>query len=145
MTNNIKNIEILMIEDNPDDIRLTLESFYEFKIKNNLHIIKNGQDAIDFLYKKGKYSSVPSPDLILLDLKLPKKNGFEVLKEIKSDKNLQKIPVIIFSTSDTKENICKAYELQANCYIVKPIEFNQFLLTIKLIADFWLSIAKIPE
>lgn len=137
-------IEILLVEDNPGDVRLTIEAFKEGKVCNKLNVVEDGAEAMLYLHNEGKYSNVPKPDLILLDLNLPKKDGREVLVEIKSDKELKKIPVVILTTSQAEQDILKSYELNANCYVSKPVEFNQFLNVIKSIEDFWLSVVKLP-
>ena len=137
-------IEILLVEDNPGDIRLTKEAFNECKVYNNLHTVVDGEEAMAFLLREGKYSDSPRPDLILLDLNLPKKDGREVLRDLKSDENLKSIPVVILTTSQDEEDILRAYGLNANCYICKPIDLDQFSKIIKAIEDFWLSIVKLP-
>jgi len=140
----IKPIEILLVEDNPGDIRLTQEALKDAKIINNVNLAKDGVEAISFLRREGKYAGVVRPDLILLDLNLPKKNGLEVLEEIKSDLDLKRIPVVILSVSKLEEDIIKTYNNYANCYIIKPVDLNQFLEVIKSIEDFWLTIVKLP-
>lgn len=138
-------IEILLVEDNPGDIRLTQEVLKEGKIQNNLRIVENGVEAISFLHKDGKYSSALTPDLILLDLNLPKKDGREVLQEIKNDDELKKIPIVVLTTSQAEEDILKVYNLNANCYISKPVELDEFINVVKSVEDFWLSIVKLPS
>lgn len=138
-------IEILLIEDNPGDVRLTQEVFNEFKLANNLHVVNDGVEAIKLLNRDVQYLDVPLPDLILLDLNLPKKDGREVLEEIKADKDLKYIPVVILTTSKAEEDIFKAYDLYANCYITKPVDLDQFITVIKSIEDFWFSIVKLPK
>lgn len=140
----IKIIDILIIEDNPGDARLIKEVLKEGKILNSLHIVKDGVQAVNFLHKKNGYSNVPTPDLIILDLNLPKKDGREVLSEIKADNTLKKIPVVIMTISQAEEDILRSYNLHANCYITKPLDFNQFIKVIKSIEDFWFSIVKLP-
>ena len=140
----IKPIEILLVEDNPGDIRLTQEALKDAKIINNVNLAKDGVEAISFLRREGNYTGAVRPDLILLDLNLPKKNGLEVLKEIKSDLDLKRIPVVILSVSKLEEDIIKSYNDYANCYIIKPVDLNQFLEVIKSIEDFWLTIVKLP-
>jgi two-component system, chemotaxis family, response regulator Rcp1 len=137
-------IEILLVEDNPGDVRLTLEALNEAKIKNNLHIAKDGVVAFEFLKRENEYSDVPQPDLILLDLNLPRKDGRELLSDIKKDKNLRRIPVVVLTTSKAEEDILKTYELYANCYITKPVDLDQFIKIIGAIEDFWLTIVKLP-
>jgi len=141
----IEPIEILLIEDNPGDVRLTQEVFSEFKMHNNLHIVNDGVEALKLLYRDEQYIDVPLPDLILLDLNLPKKDGREVLEEIKADKNLKHIPVVVLTTSKAEQDIFKAYDLHANCYITKPVELDQFIAVIKSIKDFWFTIVKLPK
>lgn len=141
---NTKSFVILLIEDNPGDVRLTKEAFNESKFFHDLYVAKDGEEAIDFLSKKGKFQEAPRPDLILLDLNLPKKNGREVLSEIKNDSKIKHIPVVVLTTSEAEEDIIKSYELHANSYITKPVEFDQFLKKIKKIEDYWLSIVKLP-
>ncbi len=138
-------IEILLVEDSPGDVRLTQEALKESKLKNNLHVVGDGAEAMNFLYKKGKYADMPRPDLILLDLNLPKKDGREVLAEVKSDENLKLIPVVILTVSRSEEDILRSYGLHANCYITKPIDFNQFISVVKAIENFWFSIVKLPS
>lgn len=140
----IKPIEILLVEDNPGDIRLTQEALKDAKIINNVNLAKDGVEAISFLRREGNYTGAVRPDLILLDLNLPKKNGLEVLEEIKSDLDLKRIPVVILSVSKLEEDIIKSYNDYANCYIIKPVDLNQFLEVIKSIEDFWLTIVKLP-
>ena len=140
-----KIIEILLIEDNPGDARLTQEALKDGKMKNNLHIVYDGVEAADFLFKRNKYKDAPRPDLIILDLNLPKKNGHEVLAEIKVDETLKSIPVVILTTSKAEEDILKSYNLQANCFLTKPIDLIEFLEMIKSIEGFWLTIVKLPK
>lgn len=141
----LKMIEILLVEDNPADIRLTKEAIRESKIANNLNIVKDGVEAIDFLKNKGKYSNATRPDLILLDLNLPKINGFEVLNKIKQDRDLKRIPVVILTISDNHEDLLRAYDLYANCYVNKPMDITEFYKIVKSIGNFWFSIVKLPE
>lgn len=140
----VRPIEILLVEDSPGDVRLTKEGIKESKMKNNLHVVGDGVEAMAFLRKKGKYANMPRPDLILLDLNLPKKDGREVLAEIKSDEDLKHIPVVVLTISKAEEDILRAYGLHANCYIVKPIDFDQFIKVVKSIEDFWFTIVKLP-
>jgi chemotaxis family two-component system response regulator Rcp1 len=141
----IKPIEILLVEDSPGDARLTREAFKDSKVLNNLHLVKDGVEAMDFLRKEGQHADAIRPDLILLDLNLPKKNGMEVLAEIKADPNLKRIPVIILTVSKAEEDILRSYNLHANCYITKPIELSKFFEAVKGIEDFWLAIVKLPD
>jgi CheY-like chemotaxis protein len=139
-----KPIEILLVEDSPLDIKLTQEALIEGKVKNNLHVVMDGEDAMDFLRKTGKYQGVPRPDIILLDLNLPRKDGREVLAEMKSDPDLRRIPVVILTTSRAEEDIVKTYDLHVNCYVTKPVDMNQFLEVIKSISNFWLTVVALP-
>jgi CheY-like chemotaxis protein len=144
MTNGVHPIEILLVEDNPGDVRLTIEALKEAKVCNCLHVVEDGVAATDFLYRKGEYASAPRPDLILLDLNLPKKNGREVLAEIKSDPALRAIPVVVLTTSQAEEDVLRAYALQANCYITKPVGFDQFANIVRAMEEFWLTIVTLP-
>jgi chemotaxis family two-component system response regulator Rcp1 len=138
-------INILLVEDNPGDVRLTVEALKEGKVYNRLHIAKDGMEAMEFLNRAGKYYDVPRPDLILLDLNLPKKDGHEVLAEIKEDPLLKRIPVVVLTGSKAGEDILKTYNLHANCYITKPVDWEQFITVVKSINDFWLTIVKLPS
>jgi len=137
-------IEILLVEDSPADIMLTEEALQESKLINNLSIVVDGEEAMAFLRKEGKYDSVPKPDLILLDLNLPKKTGREVLAEIKSDPLLRLIPVVIMTVSQDERDIFESYRLHANCYIRKPVKFGEFMEIVKSIEDFWFTIVTLP-
>lgn len=137
-------IEILLVEDNPADVRLTQEALLEEKLVNNLNVVNDGVEALAFLRKEGKFADAVRPDLILLDLNLPKKDGREVLEEIKNDDNLKCIPVVVLTISDAEADILKSYDLHANCYITKSIDLTQFSRVVKSIQDFWLTIVKLP-
>lgn len=139
-----KPIEILLVEDNPGDVRLTREAFKEGKVLNNLNVVEDGAEAMAFLRQQGKYADVPRPDLILLDLNLPKKDGREVLPEIKEDTNLKRIPVVVLTTSKAEQDILKTYNLHANCYVTKPVDLEQFISVVRFVQHFWLSIVKLP-
>ena len=141
---NGKPIVILLVEDNPGDVRLIQEVLKEAKVKNDLHVVYDGGDALAFLRREGKYKDVPRPDMILLDLNLPKKSGHEVLADIKADENLKQIPVVILTVSKNDEDIIKSYNLHENCFITKPMDLNQFLNVVKAIEDFWFTIVKLP-
>ena len=141
---NAKDVEILLVEDNPGDVRLTREALKDWKMRNTLHVVEDGEEALSFLYKKGKYTNAPQPDLILLDLNLPKKDGEEVLFEIKENPGLKRIPVVILTTSKAEEDILKTYDLHANCYITKPVDFDQFISVVQKIEDFWFAIVRLP-
>lgn len=137
-------IEILLVEDNPGDVRLTQEALRDAKVQNRLHVVADGIEATSFLRRQGKHAGAPRPDLVLLDLKSPKKSGREVLAEIKQDPSLKSIPVVILTTSAAEEDILRSYELHANCYITKPVGLDQFLKVVKTIDNFWLAIVKLP-
>lgn len=137
-------IEILLVEDNPGDVDLTREALERGKIKNLLHVAVNGEEAMAFLRHKGKHAHAPRPDLVLLDLNLPRMDGREVLNQIKSDEDLKRIPVVVLTSSKAEEDILKVYNLHANCYITKPIDLLQFLKVVHVIEDFWFTIVKLP-
>lgn len=138
-------IEILLVEDNPGDVRLTLEALKESKVHNNISVVTDGVEALAFLRREDKFSNSPCPDIVLLDLNLPKKTGIEVLTEIKSDDELKHIPVVILTTSKDEEDILKTYTQHANAYVTKPVDFDKFLHVVKSIEDFWLNIVKLPH
>ncbi len=138
-------IEILLVEDNPGDVRLTREALKDAKMHNDMHVAEDGVEAISFLRREGKYANSPRPDLILLDLNMPKKDGREVLAEIKADETLKGIPVVVLTTSRSEQDILKAYDLHANCYITKPVDLDRFIAVVKSIEDFWLTIVKLPR
>jgi CheY-like chemotaxis protein len=137
-------IDILLVEDNPGDIRLTLEALKENKMNNTLHVVKDGVQAMAFLNREGEHSDAPRPDLILLDLNLPRKDGREVLSEIKADASLRRIPVVILTTSQAEEDILRTYNLHANCFVTKPVDLDQFIKVVQSIEQFWLTIVKLP-
>jgi two-component system, chemotaxis family, response regulator Rcp1 len=137
-------VEILLVEDNLADIRLTQEVFKEGKVRNQLSVVRNGEEALAFLRQEGHFASVLRPDMILLDLNLPRKDGRAVLAEIKADPDLKRIPVIILTTSQAESDLIQTYDLHANCYIVKPVELDQFIEAVKRIEGFWLQIVKLP-
>lgn len=141
----IKTIEILLVEDNPGDIRLTREVLKDGKIPNRLYVVDDGEKAIAFLKQVPPYTQTPHPDLILLDLNLPRRGGLEVLNVVKTNQALMHIPVIIFTTSQAEEDIMSAYNLHANCYITKPINLDQFIQSIRSIEDFWLTMVQLPS
>ena len=138
-------IEILLVEDNPGDERLTREALKEGKVYSTLHWVKDGVEAIDFLNRRGKHASAPRPDIILLDLNLPKKDGREVLQEIKSADELKRIPVVILTTSKAEEDVLRTYNLHANCYVTKPVDLEQFIVVVKSIDMFWLTVVTLPN
>jgi len=142
---NLDTINILLVEDSLGDIRLTQEAFLEAKVRNKLNVCKDGVEAMAFLHKEREYADSPTPDLILLDLNMPRKNGMEVLQEIKADDELKTIPIVILTTSSADADIAKSYGLSANCYISKPVDFEQFVKVIQSIEDFWLTVVKLPK
>lgn len=138
-------IEILLVEDSPSDANLAIKKLKTAKVLNNLHWVDDGESAMEFLRREGKYTNAPRPDLILLDLNLPGMDGREVLAEVKSDPDLKRIPVVVLTTSDSEQDILKAYNLNANCYITKPVDIHQFINIMSLIENFWLTTVKLPE
>ena len=140
----MKSIEILLVEDNPGDADLAREALETSKVCNTLHVVSDGEAAMAFLRRQGKYADAPRPDLVLLDLNLPKKDGREVLAEIKADHDLKRIPVVILTTSKAEEDILKTYNLHANCYITKPIDLDQFIKVVQSIEEFWFTIVRLP-
>ena len=137
-------IEILLVEDNPGDVRLTREALKEAKIRNRLSVAGDGVEAMAFLRREGVYSTAPRPDIVLLDLNLPRKDGRQVLADVKADPELRRIPVVILTTSKAEEDILKTYDLHANCFITKPVDFDQFVKVVQSIEHFWLSIVTLP-
>jgi len=137
-------IEILLVEDSPDDACLTVDALREGRVRNNVTVIEDGVTAMAFLRREGRYAAAPRPDLILLDLNLPRKNGREVLTEIKQDLNLRRIPVVIMTSSDDEKDILAAYNLYVNCYVTKPVDLDQFIRVVKSIEHFWFSVVKLP-
>jgi CheY-like chemotaxis protein len=138
-------IEILLVEDNPGDVRLTIEALKDGKVSNRLHVVKDGVEALVFLRQEGPYAAAPRPDVILLDLNLPKKDGRQVLEEIKADEHLRRIPVVVLTTSSSEQDILRTYDLHANCYITKPVDLEQFIDVVRGIEDFWLTVVKLPN
>ena len=141
----MKPVDILLVEDSPGDADLAREALEESKLKNNLFVVTDGIQAMEFLHRKGDYADVPRPDLVILDLNLPRKDGREVLKEIKEDDNLKRIPVVILTTSKAEEDVLKTYNLHANCYISKPLDLDKFLEVVHAIENFWMSIVVLPN
>ncbi len=137
-------IEILLVEDSPADVLITREAFEDAKLLNALHVVEDGVQALEFLRRQGSYADAPRPDLILLDLNLPRKNGREVLAEIKADPQLKSIPVVILTTSSLDEDVLNAYDLHANCYVIKPVGFDNFFKAVQSIQDFWFSVVTLP-
>ena len=140
----LRAVEILLVEDNPGDVRLTTEVLKDAKLCNNIHVVGDGVEAVDFLHRRGDYHAAVRPDLILLDLNLPRKDGREVLEEIKGDSALKHIPVVVLTTSSAEQDILKSYALHANCYITKPVDLDQFAKVVLSIEEFWFSIVKLP-
>lgn len=141
----VRPIEILLVEDSPSDADLTIETLNDGKILNNLHVVEDGVEALEFLLRQGQYADAPRPDLVLLDLNLPRKDGREVLLDIKSNPELAAIPVVVLTTSAAEEDIVKSYQLHANCYVTKPVGLEEFISIIKLIESFWLAAVKLPS
>lgn len=144
MTVEMNEVEVLLVEDNPGDVRLTMEALKEAKMHNRVNVVMDGIEAMEFLRKEGKYADATRPDLILLDLNLPRKNGREVLAEIKADEELKCIPVVVLTTSEAEQDILKAYKLHANCYVSKPVDLDQFIKVVRSIESFWMTVVKLP-
>jgi chemotaxis family two-component system response regulator Rcp1 len=144
MVDENRPVEILLVEDNPGDERLTREALKEGKVYSNLHWVKDGVEAMEFLRHEGKYKDVPRPDIILLDLNLPKKDGREVLQDIKNDDALKRIPVVVLTTSKAEEDVLRTYNLHANCYVTKPVDLEKFIVVVKSIDVFWLTVVTLP-
>lgn len=138
-------VDILLVEDNAGDVRLTREALNEGKVLNNLHVVVDGVQAMAFLRREDPYGEATRPDVVLLDLNLPKKDGREVLGEIKADPNLMRIPVVVLTTSEAEKDVLQAYDLHANSYIIKPVDFDQFIKVMESVEDFWLTIVKLPS
>jgi CheY-like chemotaxis protein len=145
MENNTQPIEILLIEDNPGDARLTIEAMREAKVRNRIHVVEDGVEAMEFLRRQGRHSAALRPDLILLDLNLPRKDGREVLAEVKADPDLKRIPVVVLTTSRAEEDVLRAYDLHANCYVTKPVDLEQFMKIVKQIDEFWVKVVTLPR
>jgi CheY-like chemotaxis protein len=138
-------IEILLVEDSPGDVTLTIEALRDAKVANNLHVARDGEEALRFLRREGAYADRPRPDLVLLDLNMPRKDGREVLAEMKADPVFKRIPVVVLTTSQSEDDVAAAYNLAANCYVAKPVDLDQFLGVVRAIDDFWLSLVKLPS
>lgn len=138
-------IDVLLVEDDPGDELMTREAFEDNKIRNNLHVVRDGEAALDFLYRRGEHTSAPRPDLILLDLNLPKYDGRQVLEKIKSDSDLQDIPVVVLTTSAAEEDILRSYKLHANAYVTKPVDLDQFIAAVRQIDDFFVQVVRLPR
>jgi CheY-like chemotaxis protein len=137
-------IEVLLVEDDPGDVLMTQEAFEEHKVRNNLAVVNDGSEAIAYLRREGQYAGVPRPDLILLDLNLPRRDGREVLAEIKNDPDLRQIPVVVLTTSQADEDIVRSYQLHANAYVTKPVDFDRFIAVVRQIDEFFVSVVKLP-
>lgn len=137
--------EVLLVEDSPGDVRLTREALKEGKVRNNLSVVSDGVEAMEFLRREGKYRDAPRPDIVLLDLNMPRKDGREVLAEMKSDEQLKRIPVVVLTTSEAEQDILRTYDLHANCYLTKPVDLEQFISIVKSVEDFWLTIVQLPR
>jgi len=144
MVDDNRPVEILLVEDNPGDERLTREALKEGKVYSNLHWVKDGVEAMEFLRRSGRYQDVPRPDIVLLDLNLPKKDGREVLQDIKNDPELKRIPVVVLTTSKAEEDVLRTYDLHANCYVTKPVDLEKFIVVVKSIDRFWLTVVTLP-
>ena len=137
-------IEILLVEDDPGDVLMTQEAFADHKLANNLHVVTNGEEALLFLRKQGEYADKPTPDLVLLDLNLPRRDGREVLAEVKSDPVLRRLPVVVLTTSDAEEDVLRSYDLHANAYVQKPVDFTNFVEAVRAIDEFFISVVRLP-
>ena len=137
-------IEVLLVEDDPGDVLMTQEAFHDYKIANNLNVVTNGEDAIAYLRKQGPFAHVTTPDLVLLDLNLPRRDGREVLREVKADAELRRIPIVVLTTSDAEEDVLASYELHANAYVRKPVDFEQFVAAIRAIDNFFITVVRLP-
>jgi CheY-like chemotaxis protein len=140
----VEPIEVLLVEDDPGDELMTREAFADNKIGNNLHVVRDGEEALDFLYRRGAHTGAPKPDLILLDLNLPKYDGREVLQVIKSDADLSMIPVVVLTTSSAEEDILRSYKLHANAYVTKPVDLDQFIAAVRQIDEFFVTVVRLP-
>ncbi|RSN59938.1 MULTISPECIES: response regulator [Actinomadura] len=145
MTDGPRPIEVLLVEDDPGDVLLTTEAFEHNKVQNFLHVVEDGEKAMAFLRREGEYAGKPRPDLVLLDLNLPRKDGREVLSEIKDDEELRSIPVVVLTTSEADEDILRSYRLHANAYVTKPVDFERFVSVVRQIDDFFVSVVKLPR
>jgi CheY-like chemotaxis protein len=138
-------IEVLLVEDDPGDVLMTREAFEEHKLRNNLHVVSDGVEALSFLRQEGEYADVPQPDLVLLDLNLPRKDGREVLAEIKADPLLRRTPVVVLTTSEAEEDVLRSYDLHANAYVAKPVDFERFIDVVRRIDSFFVTVVKLPN
>jgi CheY-like chemotaxis protein len=145
MSENVAAIDVLLVEDDPGDVLMTREAFEDYKIRNTLHVVTNGVEAMAFLRKEGEYAEAPTPDLILLDLNLPKMDGREVLAAVKDDPALRSIPVVVLTTSEAEEDVVRSYSLHANAYVTKPVDFERFVSVVQQIDDFFVSVVRLPR
>ncbi|UOE18075.1 response regulator [Thermobifida halotolerans] len=141
----VQPIEVLLVEDDPGDALMTREAFAEHKVGNHLHVVSDGVEALRFLRREGEYTQAPRPHLVLLDLNLPRKDGREVLQEIKQDEDLAHIPVVVLTTSEAEEDIVRSYQLHANAYVTKPVDFDQFIKVVRQIDDFFVTVVRLPQ
>jgi CheY-like chemotaxis protein len=137
-------IEVLLVEDDPGDVLMTQEAFADYKIANRLTVVTNGEDAIAYMHKQGRFADVPTPDLVLLDLNLPRRDGREVLRDIKGDPELRRVPVVVLTTSEAEEDVLASYDLHANAYVRKPVDFDQFVAAVRAIDDFFITVVRLP-
>jgi CheY-like chemotaxis protein len=144
MMENLAVVDVLLVEDDPGDVVLIKEAFEYNKVHNALHVVSDGEEALEFLYRRGRYEGAPRPDLVLLDLNLPRKDGREVLEEVKADRDLRTIPVVVLTTSEAEEDIVRSYDLHANAYVTKPVDFDRFIEVVRLIDDFFVTVVKLP-
>lgn len=144
MNTSVQPIEVLLVEDDPGDELMTREAFEDNKIRNTLHVVRDGQEALDFLYRRGEYTEAPRPDLVLLDLNLPKYDGRQVLEQIKGDSELSLIPVVVLTTSSAEEDILRSYKLHANAYVTKPVDLDQFIAAVRQIDEFFVTVVRLP-
>jgi len=144
MMENLAVVDVLLVEDDPGDVVLIKEAFEYNKVHNTLHIVSDGVEALEFLHRRGQYKGAPRPDLVLLDLNLPRKDGREVLEEVKADRDLRTIPVVVLTTSEAEEDILRSYDLHANAYVTKPVDFDRFIEVVRLIDDFFVTVVKLP-
>ena len=145
MMEDLAVVDVLLVEDDPGDVVLIKEAFEYNKVHNTLHVVSDGVEALEFLHRRGQYEGAPRPDLVLLDLNLPRKDGREVLEEVKADRDLRTIPVVVLTTSEAEEDILRSYDLHANAYVTKPVDFDRFIEVVRLIDDFFVTVVKLPQ
>lgn len=144
MTEPIVPVEVLLVEDDPGDVLMTREAFEEHRLRNHLNVVSDGEEALAYLRGEGRYAGAPRPDLILLDLNLPRRDGREVLREVKNDERLRRIPVVVLTTSEAEEDVLRSYDLHANAYVTKPVDFERFVAVVRHIDDFFITVARLP-